>query len=460
VTHPLDLPLAELAAAVGRRTASPVELVEESLARIAAVNPALNAVVHVDADGARAAARACERDGCSGPLAGIPFAVKESEPVGGWRSTSGDPGAATTVALRDSFQVSRLRAAGAIPVAATNLALYGISAETVNPLFGTTRNPWDRSRVPGGSSGGSAVAVATAMVPFATGSDGGGSIRIPAAACGIVGLKPSNGLMPEDDGSAPAWDGLAVPGPMARTVTALAALLDAICSPPAAETFTAAVRDADVRGLRLAWSPTLGYAAPDPRIVALCAAAVRELEAAGAHVEELPVVLDVDPLEIFAVPFVLGVAAAVRSTRGAGTLGDLDPTVAAWVAHADSLSPDDVEAARTARRSFGKRFTRLLDRFDLLVTPTTAQLPPRIPHPDNEWVKFTHPFNLVGAPAISIPAGTLAEGDAVLPVGVQLGAARTQDRAVVAAAAALEAMLGLDLRPPAAVASTAPAPGA
>jgi aspartyl-tRNA(Asn)/glutamyl-tRNA(Gln) amidotransferase subunit A len=459
VTGALDSPLAEIAAAVGRREVSPTELVETALARIARGNAALNAIVHVDGSGARRAAVAVEdvlaRGEATPVLAGIPFAVKESEQVSGWRSTFGDPAAsARAPAPRDSLQVARLREAGAIPVAATNLALYGGWAETANPLFGTTSNPWDRRRIPGGSSGGSAAAIAAAMVPFATGSDGGGSLRIPAAACGIVGFKPTHGVVPEAD-TEPAWGTLAVQAPMARTVTDLITLLDVVCAASRESSkrvlprsFATAAQATGVGGLRVAWSPTLGYATPDTRIVDVCAAAVRRLADAGAVVEEVSAVLDIDPVDIFAVPFLRALAADVRLLRGSAGVEDLDPVLASWMELATRISAADVSAAESARLHVCSRFAQLFARFDLLVTPTTAQPPPPIPHPDNEWVKFTHPFNLIDAPAISIPAGVLDEDGCTLPVGVQLAGPPRADAEVVACASVLERLLDLDLHPP------------
>lgn len=460
----LDLPLTVMVAAVQRAEVSPSELVEEALRRIAADRGALNAVVTVDAVGARSAARAVEssiRDGRVLPLAGVPFAVKESEPVAGWRRTAGDPHRATAPpSLRDSIQVGRLRAAGAIPVGATNLALYGGWAETTNPLFGTTANPWDPARIPGGSSGGSAAAVAAGSVPFATASDGGGSIRIPAAACGVVGLKPTAGVVPLGDELPPPWGTLAVRAPITRTVADLAAVLDVVAGPhrrdPASVALPGAFATAlgvDPRGLRVAWSPTLGYARPDPRIVDCCSAAAGHLAAAGALVEEVDGVLDVDPLDAFTVPFVLAIAAEVRGARGSAPADDLGATLVSWLAHAESVTVRQVEEADLARHRLTLRFAELFERCDVLVCPTLAQLPPRIPHPDAAWVQFTHPFNLTGMPALSLPVGTVSDAGVTLPVGIQLVGPRLVDQRVVGLGDWLERELALDLHPPAHVMS-------
>src|SRR4051794_21116011 len=260
--------VAGLAGAVRSGRLSARELVEHSLERIDATNGAINAFVVVDADGARAAAAEIDRQIAEGddpgPLAGIPIGVKDLEDVAGLPTSHG------SVAYRDcgpaaadSVLVNRLRAAGAVVVGKTNTPEFGWKPQTDNAVFGTTRNPWDPARTPGGSSGGSAAAIAAGMVPMATGSDGGGSIRIPSALCGLSGFKPSLGRVPSGGESAPDWHHLSTRGPMARRTSDIAYVLDAVIGPDPTDlrslpmpepSWVGAVEDAHVP-MRVAWSP-------------------------------------------------------------------------------------------------------------------------------------------------------------------------------------------------------------
>src|SRR5262249_46766628 len=235
---PMDLafaPAHELAAAVRRRTLSPVELMTATLERVAALNPQLNAFVALRADEALADARAradrLARGEDPGPLAGLPFGVKDLEDVAGLPTTHGSVPFRNHVAADDSIQVARLRGAGAIPIGKTNTPEFGYTGFTRNRLFGVTRNPWNLSRTPGGSSGGSAAAIAGGLVPLATASDGGGSIRIPACYVGAFGLKPTFGRVPRTPLMLREWIDTTVYGPLTRTVTDAALFLDAVAGP-------------------------------------------------------------------------------------------------------------------------------------------------------------------------------------------------------------------------------------
>jgi aspartyl-tRNA(Asn)/glutamyl-tRNA(Gln) amidotransferase subunit A len=212
---------------------SPLEAVDAALERISRIDPDLNAFCELRADDARAQARAVgarlARGEAVGPLAGVPIGVKDLEDATGFRTTFGDPAhASDPPATHDSVEVARLRAAGAVVVGKTNTPAYGFHAETNNLVFGPTRNPWAPARTCGGSSGGSAVAVASGMVTLATGSDGGGSIRIPSETCGICGFKPTHGVVPSGDDAAPTWGHLSTRGPMARTLPEIAFALDVV----------------------------------------------------------------------------------------------------------------------------------------------------------------------------------------------------------------------------------------
>ncbi|HEY5013775.1 MAG TPA: amidase, partial [Acidimicrobiia bacterium] len=295
----MDESLLALAGRIRAGEQTPLEVVDAALARIEAADPGLNAFCELRAGDARAQARAVgerlARGETVGPLAGVPIGVKDLEHAIGFRTTFGDPlHAADAPATRDSVEVARLRAAGAVVVGKTNTPAYGFHAETDNLVFGPTRNPWATGRTCGGSSGGSAVAVASGMVTLATGSDGGGSIRIPSETCGICGFKPTHGVVPGGDEAAPTWGHLSTRGPMARTFPEIALALDVVkgISPrdllsfDLAGSFVEAAARPSLEGVRIAWSATLGYANPDPAVVALCEAALAVLEAHGARVVE------------------------------------------------------------------------------------------------------------------------------------------------------------------------------
>lgn len=437
--------VAGVVAAVRAGETTAVESVQACLARTLEVNSVINAMVHLDGDAALAAAREVDAALAAGidlPLAGVVFAAKESEPVSGWRTTHGDPSAMSARHAADSPMVARFREAGAVCVGATNLALYGAAADSTNPRFGATRNPHDRRRVPGGSSGGSAAAVAAGMVPLATGTDGGGSLRIPAAACGIVALKSSRGLIPAPPRARPGWASLAVSGPLTATVLDLCLVLDVATGRDRATSgFAAAVDQADLRGLRVAWSPTLGYATVDARISSLCAAAALALAALGARVDQVAGPLDEDPVAAWTVLSLRGIVGDVRRAHGPAS-GPLPAAVAELVDRAAGMSAAEVHRARRVRAAVARRFATLHRDHDILLTPTTAQFPPLLEVGGNQWVQLTHPFNLTGAPALSIPVGFAEVEGERLPVGLQVCGVAGDDLRVVAVAATLARALG------------------
>src|SRR3989440_166425 len=279
------------------------ELVQHALDRITKVNDRLNAFVALDPEGAMAAARALDervaRGEEGGTLAGIPIGVKDLEDAAGLPTTHGPKALPHTgAAPRDSILVARLRAQGCLVVGKTNTPELGHYADTVNALFGSTLNPWDLAHSPGGSSGGSAAAIAAGMVPLATGSDGGGSIRIPSSACGLSGFKPSLGRIPSGGPHAPDWHHLSTRGPMARRMPDVVFALDAVIGPDPTDlrslpmpepSWMGAVDGAHVP-MRVAWSPTLGYAPLDDEVRSVCERGVRAMEELGAQVDEVPCV--------------------------------------------------------------------------------------------------------------------------------------------------------------------------
>jgi amidase len=278
----------ELAAGIRAREFSAREVVEAHLARIEAVNPRVNAIVTLDAEGALRQADAADAREPAGVLHGLPIAVKDLEDTAGLRTTYGSPLFADNVPDHDSLLVERLRAAGAIIVGKTNTPEFGAGSQTFNAVFGATRNPWDLSRTPGGSSGGAAAAVASGLLPFADGSDLGASVRNPAAFCSLVGLRPSPGVIP-DAGPGDPWNPLPVLGPIARTVEDVELLLSALAGHDPRDPLSVgapfAPRRADVRGLRVAWSPTLGGLPVEPAVTAVLETRRATLEALGCIVE-------------------------------------------------------------------------------------------------------------------------------------------------------------------------------
>src|SRR5579863_1212955 len=285
------------------------ELVTHALERIDALNGTVNAFVAVDDTAAlEEAARIDEMvvaGSDPGPLAGIPIGVKDLEDAAGFVTSHGSPvfagGAAATV---DSPLVARLKAAGCVVIGKTNTPELGWKGDTDNAVFGPTHNPWNLDHSPGGSSGGSAAAIASGMIPLATGSDGGGSIRIPSSCCGLSGVKPSLGRVPSGGPEPPDWQNLSTKGPMARRIADVVAALDVVVGPDATDlrslprpeaSWPAALLDPQVP-VRVAWSPTLGYAPVDDEVLKICTRAVSVLESLGAEVVEIEPVFDEDPV--------------------------------------------------------------------------------------------------------------------------------------------------------------------
>ena len=449
-------PALELTARIRQKEISPVEVVEAVLARIEALNPRLNAFCLIAADQARAAARDAEvavmKGEPLGPLHGVPMSLKDMIYTRGLRTTGGSRLFADLIPEQDSVAAGRLKVAGAILLGKTTTSEFGHKALTDSPMFGITRNPWDPTRTPGGSSGGAGAAIAAGLGPIALGGDGGGSIRIPAAFCGVFGFKPSYGLVPEYPGF-PGWDHVSHTGPLTRTVRDAAAVLqvvagsddrDRLSLPGAAGDYVAAC-DRDVRGLHVAWSADLGYARVDPVVQALCENAAAEFENLGCHVEV------VNPLwENLEEPFVTMLAAQMHAAWGdqaAEREADVDPSFAKFLARGATISTREYLRARARMQEFWQEALQFLQRFDLLLTPTVSVLPfaadgkpPREiegePISVLGWMPFTYPFNVTGQPAASVPAGWTAEN---LPVGVQIVGQRHADAIVLAACAAYEA---------------------
>ena len=439
----LDETVTDLAARVRAKQVSARELVSHALSRIEEVDASVGAFVALDPDGALAAARqldeAIAAGGEGGPLAGIPIGVKDLEdaagmPTGkGIAAFSGRPPVGS-----DSVLVARLKAAGCIVVGKTNTPALGHKADTTTLVSPPTRNPWNLERSPGGLSGGSAAAVAAGMVPLATGSDGGGSIRIPASLCGLSGMKPSLGRVPSGGSEPPDWQHLSTKGPMARSIFDVVAALDAVVGPDQSDLrslpmpdvpWAAAVRDAGVP-LRVAWSPTLGYATPDPEVLAACQAAVERLEQLGAEVVEVDTVFDTDPVLTWVtltgtyLRRTLLAAGALRSDGSDSGAPDseIDETLRPQLELAASFSAVDLARAEDECHRMNRHLVELFADVRLLVTPTVASLAPLSGRPGviageeaANWVQYTYPFNCTRSPAGTVPVGVSTEGT---PIGL------------------------------------------
>lgn len=453
----------ELAAQVRRGEVSSGELVEHALSRIDALNPTINAFVAVDGARARAAAAVVDARVAAGedpgPLAGIPLAVKDLEDAAGFVTTHGSVAyAQRPPAARDSALVARLVAAGCVVVGKTNTPELGWKADTDNALFGPTRNPWNVDHTPGGSSGGSAAAIASGMVPLATGSDGGGSLRIPSSCCGLTAVKPSLGRVPSGGPVPPDWQDLSTKGPMARRAADIAAALEVVVGPeptdlrslPRPEASWLSVLDDPRPPQKVAWSPTLGYAEIDEEVLAACRRAVDVLADLGAEVIEVDTVFDEDPVDqwlLLSGAYNLRTHAAVRDTPA---WERVDPVLRMVIEGAADTSVLDLVRAEDAGHLLNLRLVELFHEHRLLVTPTMAAVPP--PRslegqglingtPDINWVKMTYPFNMTRSPAASVCVGRSSAG---LPIGLQLIGPQHGDLVVLRSAAALEAALGFD----------------
>ncbi|MFO1413314.1 MAG: amidase family protein [Burkholderiales bacterium] len=454
----------DVAQRIVRGELTAVAAVEASLARLAATEPAVNAFVTVTADAARQAARDADARRARGeplpPLHGVPVSVKDLVAVGGVPFTFGSRSMRDNVAAADAVAVERLRRAGAIIVGKTTTSEYGCKAVGESPLTGLTRNPWRLDHTAGGSSAGAAASVAAGVTAIAVGTDGGGSIRIPAALTGLVGVKAQFGRIPVYP--TPATPTLAHVCPLSRNVRDAALLFMALAghdardpaSAPVAVPDALAACDAGVRGLRVAWSPTFGYAPVDPEVRALAEAAANAFARLGCTVEEVEAPFGADSADLWSAEFYAGIAARLATVyRERPEV--LDPELAAVIAHANSVGAEAYYRSVAARYEFRERVRRFFETYDLLLSPTlpVAGVPAGVAIPQGfadrnivTWVCYTYPFNLTGQPAASVPAGFTADG---LPVGLQIVARPWREDTLFAAAAAYEAACPWDARHPA-----------
>jgi Asp-tRNA(Asn)/Glu-tRNA(Gln) amidotransferase A subunit family amidase len=452
--------ISALLSALATHELSARELIEACGNVIVSSNPTVNAFVSIDLEDALAQAAAIDNARARREplplLAGIPFGVKDLEDARGFVTTNGSLLFANAPkASHDSLQVERLRSLGAIPLGKTNTPEFGWRGETTNRLFGETLNPLDPTRTPGGSSGGSAAAVAAGMVPFATGSDGGGSIRIPSALCGLAGFKTSLGRVPVVSETPPSWGELSVTGPLAATLEDVAMLLDELVTPdvrdirslPAPHGFFTQYRAMTELPRRVIASSTLGYAPLEEATRYAFAEAMRHLESLGVEVIWREDVFEEDPV----IDWVVLVAGYIRSSLGAYATSDersrLDPGLAEMLDRADGVTVERFIGALHAGYLLNRRLTDLLRAHDVkvLVTPTTSTQAPLVGGPatvdgvpTENWVRFTYPFNMTRSPAAVVPYRVSGQP---LPYSLQLVGIHGDDLTVMQAAAGVEAAL-------------------
>ncbi|MFE2955230.1 amidase [Nocardia tengchongensis] len=466
------LPATELVARVRSRELSPVEITDAVLDRMHEVDPLVHAFCTPTPELARQHS-ACVADDLvrgldPGPLAGVPLGIKDLLSTKGIRTTSGSWVYRDHIPDEDDIVVERVLAAGAICLGKTNTSEFGYSATGLNPLFPPTRNPWDTALSPGGSSAGSVAAVAAGLGPVALGSDGGCSVRAPAALCGLVGVKPSMGRVPVYPGcrderlpGVSGWESLEHIGPLTRTVADAALLLSVLAGPDPRDRHSipcgdvdwiAAARDGGdrpdtVAGLRVGFSPDLGYLPVDPAVRAVVEYAVREVVEGrlGCRVE--PVLPGwSDPAAAFSALIMAETDLSGMRAMADEHAGRMSPHLVAWLR--GPWTAQDFSDANIARKALVNAMARLMRGYDVLITPTTAvpAFPVGVPGPgmidgtavsDSTWIGFNYPANLTGQPAVSVPAGWTDTG---LPVGLQIIGRHLGDETVLRLAAAIESV--------------------
>ncbi len=451
MTEISKLTAAEMSAAFANSTLSPLEVAHDVVKRFNEWNPKINAFSLLDTKGVLTSAEKSERRWAKGEarsiLDGVPVTIKDIVWSSDWPTTYGsDVLASAKPAEADAPCVARLKEAGTVLLGMTTTPELGWKAVTDSPRLGITRNPWNTDMTTGGSSGGAGAAAALNLGALHIGTDGGGSIRIPSAFCGVVGHKPSFGRVPAFPMS--AFGTVAHIGPMTRTVQDTALMLDVISRPDMRDWFALpydnrsfAERLAqDLSSVRIAYSPDLGYVNVDREVAGLTRSAVLAFEDLGATVEEVDPIFD-DPREIFELLWFSAAAEKFRDLNAADR-NRLDPALVATLeTRAGVTLADYLEAAR-ARDNLRKRMMQFHTKWDLLVTPTlpipafeTGRLAPDDGQNWIDWAGFNYPFNLTQQPACTVPCGLTTKG---LPVGLQIIGPRYDDIGVLSAAHAFE----------------------
>jgi amidase len=470
MTEPCDLNAVEARALIGAKKLAAAELLESCIARIEAVDHAINAVVAGDFERARKAAREADERVAKGDtlplLHGLPVGIKDNMDVGGLRTTYGSPIYRDHVPDHDEGVVSRLRTAKAIVIGKTNVPEWSAGANTRNAVYGATGNPYDSSRSAAGSSGGSAAALATGMVPLATGSDVGGSLRNPAAFCGVVGFRPSPGLVPAEKHLL-GWSPLSVPGPMARNVPDLCLMLAAMVSDDARDPLATTIHGRTVRvpedfarplaidlaRLRVAVTADFGFAPTERHIAEVFSEKVGLFRDVFARADDAtPDCRDADEaFEILrAVSFLANHLEKVRTRPG-----DVGPNVRANVEEGLRYSAEDVARAEAMQTALYRRWQDFFQNYDVILTPSIT-ISPRAwteLYPTEidgrklrtyfHWLALAYAVTLAGHPAVSLPVGRDRNG---MPFGLQIVGPRGGDAFVLSVAAALETLLAGDPR--------------
>jgi amidase len=447
----------DLARLVREKRVSAAEVLEAHLAAIERANPRVNAVVTVAGESARAAARAVDdavrRGDALPPLAGVPVGIKDITPTAGIRTTWGSTLFADHVPAEDAEVVTRLKQAGCIVVGKTNTPEFAAGGNTVNKVFGATRNPWDPRLSASGSTGGGAAALAAAMMPLAEGSDFGGSLRTPASFCGVVGLRTTAGLVARYPATLP-WHDQSVAGPMARDAEDCALMLDAMTGlspksplsvPPTwSSAHEIVARTESLRGVRIGYAPELARTGIDAEVARLCSDAALGLQRHGAAVEEIAPDFS-DGRDAFIT--LRGEAMVGNHLVRVDKLDALDPNLAGNVRLGLDVRVGDIARAEHKRAEIWHRWRGLFERFDLVLTPTCPVLPFPVEHnyPFEiagrkletyiDWVAQTFLVSLAALPAASVPAGLSASG---LPVGLQIVGPRLSEPRLLACAKLVE----------------------
>jgi len=416
----------------------PSELVEHCFETIKKLNPKINAFVTLNPNAAEEAKKAKDK-----PLAGLPIAVKDNTDTKGIRTTYGSKLLENYIPTEDAVFVERLKKAGAVVIGKTNMPEFGLIAYTDNVIFGPTRNPWDLTRTVGGSSGGSAAAVASGMVPIATGNDGGGSIRIPASFCSLYGLKPTTGRIPWYP-SIPVFVGMNSEGFLTNFVEDTAFMLDFVKGPDIRDinslpddgkSYYKSLED-PIDRVRIAFSPNLGYATVDPEVEEVVRKAAFKLEKVG-EVEEVKV--NVPCLETELTLKVVLEFTSFLSDRIEDWKKVAFPPYLGFLDIAESFTYREYIKIEERRMELWKALRKIFEKYDFLITPTTAVKPFELGriNPDEisgepatpiGWMPFTYPFNFTGLPAASIPAGFSRDG---LPIGMQIVGRKFDDLGVL-----------------------------
>jgi aspartyl-tRNA(Asn)/glutamyl-tRNA(Gln) amidotransferase subunit A len=455
------MPATEMAATIRAGDLDEVEVAEHFIARVEAINPGINAIVQFDPDEVRAdAAALCSHrlgGGATGPIHGVPYTIKDLTNVAGKPTTFGMTVMKDNIAPADAPIVARMRAAGGLYLGKTNTPESGYYGGTDNHLYGPTHNPWKPGHSAGGSSGGAAAAVAAGLCPLAEGSDGAGSVRIPAALCGVVGLKPTVGIIPQVvlAGRYYTW---AYHGPITRTVEDNALMLDVVAGPSLADPMTidrveasylsALTGGAGVEGLRAAWSPDMGLGQyVDPEVLAICREAVGAIETAGVTVTDASPQWSGTSVAMWEGIWVPGFASEHDLLDWPSLRGEVDDNLIELMREAEATTAVQIGNADVVRGGMWDTWTAFMTDFDILISPTLASATIPLEQFAPSWLAgrslreqlldwlLTYPYNMLTVPAITVPAGFTADGR---PVGLQLAARHRQDALLHRVALALQ----------------------